>query len=260
MTQKINFKNKFSYYIGLLLFIGLVHLYFKHNGQMDSTISEWLINYQGGFSRRGLLGEIFFQLSLFFEIKIRFIIFLFQAAIYGTFLILSYNFFKDLKHNYITLLALFSPLLFIYHVAELEVLGRKEVLAFVHCLILINFLSFDLKKYAKYFFMMTYPILILVWEPIIFFSGFYLVILLAHEKIDNFYELFKKSLFLLTPAILVALFIITNDYTTAKQVKMCLALQSIGERCYMSLGFVTTSIKENYSIVLELTLDFNLRI
>ena len=178
MTQKINFKNKFSYYIGLLLFIGLVHLYFKHNGQMDSTISEWLINYQGGFSRRGLLGEIFFQLSLFFEIKIRFIIFLFQAAIYGTFLILSYNFFKDLKHNYITLLALFSPLLFIYHVAELEVLGRKEVLAFVHCLILINFLSFDLKKYAKYFFMMTYPILILVWEPIIFFSGFYLVILL----------------------------------------------------------------------------------
>ena len=42
------------------------------------TISEWLINYQGGFVRRGLLGELFFQISIKLNIEIRVIIVIFQ--------------------------------------------------------------------------------------------------------------------------------------------------------------------------------------
>ena len=47
-------------YLALLFIIGSFHLYFKHTGGADSTISEWLINYQGGFTKRGIIGEICF--------------------------------------------------------------------------------------------------------------------------------------------------------------------------------------------------------
>ena len=39
------------------------YLYTKHNVSNDSSISEWLINYHGGFTRRGLGGEINFFLA-----------------------------------------------------------------------------------------------------------------------------------------------------------------------------------------------------
>ena len=45
-------------------------------------MSEWLINYQGGFTRRGLLGEISIYIATLLNLKLRIIIFLFQATAY----------------------------------------------------------------------------------------------------------------------------------------------------------------------------------
>ena len=39
----------------LLFFFSIIYLYSKHDVANDSTISEWLINYKGGFTRRGFL-------------------------------------------------------------------------------------------------------------------------------------------------------------------------------------------------------------
>ena len=57
-------------YLSILYFIALFHLYFKHSGGADSTISEWLINYQGGFTKRGIIGEVRFQIAKFFNCSI----------------------------------------------------------------------------------------------------------------------------------------------------------------------------------------------
>ena len=98
MVIKI-FKNKenklFFIYLSFLFICASIFLFNKHSVGNDSTISEWLINYQGGFTRRGLLGEFAFKLALVFEAKIRFIIFLFQLFFYLIFLILIYNFIKS---------------------------------------------------------------------------------------------------------------------------------------------------------------------
>ena len=53
------------YIIFLSLFV-VFYLFFKHTVLNDSSISEWLINYQGGFTRRGLSGEILLYISDFF--------------------------------------------------------------------------------------------------------------------------------------------------------------------------------------------------
>ena len=48
------------------LFLSTSYDHFSNN-----AISEWLINYQGGFVRRGFFGEFFAQISLFIKIPLR---------------------------------------------------------------------------------------------------------------------------------------------------------------------------------------------
>ena len=73
------FNTLFFTFIVFIFFIAIFWLYQKHNVGNDSTISEWLINYQGGFTRRGLVGEICFKIASFFDLNLRFVIFLFQS-------------------------------------------------------------------------------------------------------------------------------------------------------------------------------------
>ena len=63
MLQTNNFKNIFLIYLLFLYFTAIYYLFLKHTGGLDSTISEWLVNYYGGFTRRGFSGYLFAQLS-----------------------------------------------------------------------------------------------------------------------------------------------------------------------------------------------------
>ena len=82
------FNKYFLYYIAALFLFGIFYLYNKHNVGNDTSISEYLINYQGGFTRRGLPGEILFRISDYFNLSLRFSIFIFQSIIYLSFLML----------------------------------------------------------------------------------------------------------------------------------------------------------------------------
>ena len=71
--------NKFLiYYLFILFVFGTFYLYEKHTVGNDSTISEWLVNYYGGFTRRGFSGYLFAQIAIYFDISIRFVIFIFH--------------------------------------------------------------------------------------------------------------------------------------------------------------------------------------
>ena len=69
--QKISIKKNFLIFILINIFFVTFYLFIKHNVGNDSSISEWLINYQGGFTRRGLGGEIVMSLSRFLELPLR---------------------------------------------------------------------------------------------------------------------------------------------------------------------------------------------
>ena len=131
---------KFNYYfliyLSLLFFFGIFWLYTKHLVGNDSTISEWLINYQGGFTKRGLIGEICFRIAKYFDLSLRFVIFLFQSLIYSIFLVLIYRFFKNTSANLIIIFSIFTPIFLLYPIAEVEVLARKETFVFIAFLLL----------------------------------------------------------------------------------------------------------------------------
>ena len=92
-----NYKNYFKYYLISISVFAFIWLYLKHGVGNDSTISEWIINYQGGFGRRGLLGELFSRLSIKFNFPIRDVILYFLYFIFVVYYSLIYLFFRNLK-------------------------------------------------------------------------------------------------------------------------------------------------------------------
>ena len=142
--DNISIKNRFLLYLIFIISLSIFYLYFKHDVGTDTSISEWLINYQGGFTRRGLGGEVNIFFANVFSIPLRDSIFFIQVLNSSIYIILLYNYVKDLKFNIIQIFAIFSPLFLIYPLAELEALGRKEVLIF---LFFISTLFFSGKEF-----------------------------------------------------------------------------------------------------------------
>ena len=174
------FRNYFLLYLSLLLLFGIFFLYTKHTVPNDSTISEWIINYQGGFGKRGLIGEICFQIAQFFNIKLRFIKLLFQSIIYSVYIIMIFQYLKNIKINYLILFVIFSPIFILYPVAEIEVLARKELFIFIGFLLFLNFSSSGYKDNVSLLYnFIVLPILCLIWEPVIFFFPFFLGVLIS---------------------------------------------------------------------------------
>ena len=161
-------KKRFLLYLIFIISLSIFYLYYKHDVGTDTSISEWLINYQGGFTRRGLGGEINIFFAKIFSIPLRDSIFFIQAINNSIYIILLYFYVKDLKFSIIQIFALFSPLFLLYPLAELEALGRKEVLIF---LFFISTLFFSGKKFRpailNFIIFIFFPVLCLIWEQII---------------------------------------------------------------------------------------------
>jgi hypothetical protein len=245
MVIKI-FKNKenklFFIYLSFLFICASIFLFNKHSVGNDSTMSEWLINYQGGFTRRGLLGEFAFKLALLFEAKIRFIIFLFQLFFYLIFLILIYNFIKNIKINFLLIFALYTPIFLLFPLAEIESLVRKETVIFIIFIIFLLLASNKYnKKYCNIYILLIFPISFFIWEPVIFFFPFIIFILYFKNFENNIKKTFLKIFFIILPSLIIFFLVILNPLSAIGGEKMCEKLLTVfGERCYMSLGLLTS--------------------
>ena len=133
--MKKNINNYIFIYLTILFLFSVFFLYQKHDVSNDSTISEWLINYEGGFTKRGIIGQLSIYLSNFFDIELREGIFIFQTLLVGVYFILIYQFLKNVSYNKIFIFAIFTPIFILYPVAEIEVLARKEIFIFVYFLL-----------------------------------------------------------------------------------------------------------------------------
>ena len=92
--------------------------------------SDWLINYQGGFTRRGFFGEFVFQLHKITSIRLDFILFFFVISMYLLFFLFLHKILMNTNLNFLNTLILFSPLSFIYLASSKTLAGRKEILLF----------------------------------------------------------------------------------------------------------------------------------
>ena len=128
--MKKKFNRYFLIYLLILLILSYFFLFIKHQVGNDSTISEWLINYEGGFTKRGIIGQISIELTRFFKSDLRWTIFLFQSFACTLYFFLLYQLIIKLKIERVLILSIFTPIFILYPIAEIEVLARKEILVF----------------------------------------------------------------------------------------------------------------------------------
>ena len=238
MKKNINFY--IFTYLTILFFFSVFFLYQKHQVANDSTISEWLINYEGGFTKRGLVGQLSIYLSNFFTIKLREVIFILQALMVGVYFLLIYQFLKNISYNKIFIFAIFTPIFILYPIAEIEVLARKEIFIFIYFLI-YTFIPIEKKAHKFFYKLCLLPVAIMIWEQVIFFMLFSLFLDLIENKIKKIDKLFFLQISSYFPSILLAIYIALNPISDESHKLMTNSLmENFNENCYMSCELLKT--------------------
>jgi len=252
---KKNWSNYFQIYVLVLIFFGIFFLYSKHDVGNDSSLSDWLINYEGGFVRRGLIGEIITNFSSALSLKLRDSILIFQLLFFVSYYFLIILFCKKLFQNRIIILAIFSPIFILYPVAEIEVLGRKELIIF---LIFLSYLLFDIKSFKVQIIykLILFPASILTWEPVFLFFSFIVLIDLFVFEIKDFDKKFYYVLLSYLVSILIAIQIYLNPFPVENyNIMRDFLKKEFGESCYMSCGFVGQQSANSFSELFRMFLE-----
>ena len=226
-----------SLYLIILLSFSYFFLFVKHQVGNDSTISEWFINYEGGFTKRGVIGQIAIELSRYFETNLRWTILILQSFACTIYFLLLYDLLKNLKYERVIILSLFTPIFILYPIAEIEVLARKEIIVF--SLFLIYFLIPRNNSFKLFSFVIFTLLAMLVWEPIIFFYPLILLYEVVDNKIKKINIDFIKIILGFIPSLAIALIFIINPLTASEHASMALVLKNeFGQTCYMSCGLL----------------------
>ena len=238
------YKLLFSIYLSILLIFIVFFLASVHNSPVNNSMAEWVINYQGGFTRRGFLGELVFQVSQIFNFQLRKSFLVLQILIYIGYFLSIYFFFKKINNNYLLTLAIFSPLFFIFSLAELEALGRKDILMFL--VFINNFLIYFKYKNLNYnyvYFFLTFPIVFLTHEIFIIYIGYFLAFFIILEKKIN-YVFFIKFFLTIFFIIFFLDLVISNQFTKEDLDLLC---KNLKEKSNENCGLAPHSMISNIS-------------
>ena len=231
----------------IILYLFAVFFFFqKYNNYVEWTISEWLINYQGGFTRRGLIGEIVFQISKLSSLTIRETILTFQITTYLLYFYLLYKFLKDTNNNILFIFAIFSPLFVIYPIAEVEVLGRKEIFIYVSFLLVVNIFSIkNIQNRHYFYFSIILMISCLIWEGFVIYISYFIFILILKNNLVLNKSFLTKLTISLIPLSISFYFVFFHRLDENGLKMMC---QSINE-CYGAISYLNRSLSSNINEV-----------
>ena len=188
--------------------------------------SDWLINYQGGFVRRGLIGEILFKLHNFFSIRLDFLVLLLVIFLYVLLALLIIKSLKYLKNSKLDTLIFLSPGFFIYPIMNSGLSGRKEILLYV---IIGLFVFFEEKIKSKYLLgIIIFSIFFtsLTHSGLLFYIP-YLIFIFFLVKIERDKKLKYTELFIILLSMLSVLLLITfNQGSKLQVIEICSSIKS----------------------------------
>lgn len=223
MKYNLN-KNKINSCIlslSIIFFLIINLIYFTLNLNVDLEVyafSELFINYQAGFIRRGLLGEIFWQLNDKFSINPKFFFSFFFLIIYLAQIFLFFNLLKRyIISKAVFILIVLSPSLLLFHIYSPDLYFLKDsiikLVFILHAYIFFNFFvtKNDKKMYLKYLKFLIIPILftvVLTHEYQVFsLSLHFLISIGAANKKDDVKKIFIYYSPLIISIILVMAFL-----------------------------------------------------
>ena len=151
----------------LIIFIifsiyGYAHIYTNHFFS-DYSFNELFINYQAGFVRRGLLGEIFWQIHSYNNINPRLFFGYLFCVLYFIKIILLYLILKkNVNNKLFYIFIFFSPALILFSIYDPNVYFVKDILSKITILFhAYLYVFYDKKKYLNYLKYILIPILVI---------------------------------------------------------------------------------------------------
>jgi len=184
------------------------------------VFTDWIINYEGGYIRRGLLGEISINLSNFLDLNIKYVFLLIHLSTYLLFHLIFYKFFISFKKNYIFYLLCFSPLVFLYPIATFEAFARKEIF-YITFFLLNCYLAIRINNRNIIFFSTNLFVILsyLIHESSLVFLSFFYLSYFVFLKKNNYKKKLSEFLFIFV-IYLILLFLLSLPVTDEKLSKM----------------------------------------
>lgn len=204
MLTKFLKNNKILFSLLAISLIAIINNFFRFfQNNTAYQFDPWFSNYQGGFVRRGLPGEIFYQIYNFINIHPGWMIFIFVTLLYIFFYFNFINLIKNIKINKLYIFAIFSPLSFYFPVLNSKASGHKEIL-FLFFLTLFCLIIPKIKKeHAIQLIILISVFLSLSYEVLIFYLVYLIVPFIYFYNFKNYRELISN----LIPIIIVCIFL-----------------------------------------------------
>jgi len=126
----------------LIIFFSINYIFFTYRffvRENGFILGDWLINYAGGFVRRGLVGEIIINLVNLFKLDIIFVSFVVVSTLFSFFLYYLIKLIKSSNISFFILIIIFSPATLLFNLFDPLAVGRKEIIFFLYLLIYLEF-------------------------------------------------------------------------------------------------------------------------
>ena len=198
----------FSLYIALIFVSTIIGGYLGYNSNSEWVIGDWLINYQGGFVRRGFLGELIYRTWKDSGVKLGLVVLCLQYLCYSVFILCSVHLLlrQDSLKPFIFLI--FSPFIFSFQVHAHRGGFRKEIIYIA----LLSFFAWSIIRMGKknseivyYLILSIYPLVILSHETLAVFLPYIIALYFLHFDFQR--NKVVLTIFLLMPS--VAAFILS---------------------------------------------------
>jgi len=200
----------------------------------------WLSNYQGGFVRRGLPGEFFFQLHELSSIHLGWITFIFVCILYFLFYLIFFNLIKKIKLNILFIFAIFSPISFYFPILNSKATGHKDIIFLLFLSLFCYLIPKIKKKHANYTMILLIILVVLSHDGLIFFIPYLIIPFLTFYRFKNFREALINLL--PTSIISIVLMILIYNFKGTEQhvIEICNSIKSYAHSECENIGQIST--------------------
>ena len=252
MKSFINLTKNKQVVIFLILITTFSQLFKFHSFFLEYSAwqySDWVINYQGGFVRRGFIGEILFIIHQLFSVNLDLLVLFLVSSIIILISILLIKSLKYLGNSYINYLILLSPGFFLYSLMNSEIVGRKDILFIA----LIGSFVFLEKKLSRN--LLTTYLIISIFVTSLSHSGLifyapYIISLYLLIFIQRGYAVSITEMLAISSSMLIIVLLIFFNQGTQQQVlEICGSIKDfINENCkdYGQISWIGNDMKDYF--------------
>jgi len=221
--------------ISIILIVAIYTIFNFYRFYLSNFAYEfdpWLSNYQGGFVRRGMPGELFFQIYDLFGLNPALVGFIFVSFLYLFFFWSLSEFIKSIKINNVILIILFSPLAIFFMVINSKATGHKEILFFAALALICMIVNKLDKKNITILITFLMVLLAASYEAIIFYFPYLILPFFLLKRFGDFKEIFFYLLFflILSLILLIINFIFKGDQQIVNEI--CLSIKEfVNQNC-----------------------------